>query len=257
MVDWDRGAYEDTATELSPAAQRVVQDAQIAPGHSVLDLGTGTGNAALLASRAGANVTAVDPSRRLLEVARERVGAGEFAVATAEDLPFGDQAFDRVLSLFAVIFTEHPAEAAREIVRVLKPTGKALITAWAPVGGMHEALGILGKATSDAAQAPQRDRFPWGEPDKVGELFARAGADVAVDRAELSFDAPSAEAYVERFETRHPAGMLFRDVLTRNGSYEEKRAEAIEAIGRHNESGTALRVSSGYFVFTVEPRAAG
>ena len=162
MVDWDRGVYEDTATELAPAAEHVVELAQITKGDRVLDLGTGTGNAALLAARAGADVTAVDPSQRLLDVARERVGTGEFTKAKAEELPFDDQSFDRVLSLFAVIFTDEPQRAAQEILRVLKPTGKALITTWEPTGAMHAALGILGKATSDAAQGPPARSLPLG-----------------------------------------------------------------------------------------------
>jgi ubiquinone/menaquinone biosynthesis C-methylase UbiE len=248
MVDWDHGAYEDTAAELAPAAAHVVERAQIAPGQSVLDLGTGTGNAALLAARAGANVTAVDPSRRLLEVARERVQHGTFAVAKAEDLPFDDRTFDRVLSLFAVIFSEEPEQAAREILRVLKPDGKALITAWEAVGPMNDALGILGRATSEAAQTPHR-RFDWSNLDNVRGLFG----DVDVERATIGFEAPSAEEYLKGFETRHPAGMLFRDVLTRNGNYAEVRAQALAALGDERP----LRVTSSYFVFTVGSRAAG
>jgi ubiquinone/menaquinone biosynthesis C-methylase UbiE len=247
MVDWDRGAYEDTATELAPAAEYVVQRAEIARGQDVLDLGTGTGNAALLAARAGANVTAVDPSERLLEVARERVGQGEFIKARAEDLPFDAQSFDRVLSLFAVIFAEEPEKAAGEIVRVLKPQGRALITAWEPVGAMSEALGILGKATSDAAQTPHRDRFPWHDLDTVRDLFGDATVDV--ERATLTWNAPSADAYMQRFETRHPAGILFKDVLTRAGSYGDVRARALAAFGDEEP----LSVSSSYLVFTVSP----
>jgi hypothetical protein len=120
---------------------------------------------------------------------------------------------------------------------------------------MHAALDILGKATSEAAgQASRRDRFPWGDPEKVTELFADGR--VTVERARLSFDSPSAEAYLERFESRHPAGMLFKDVLTRAGTYEETRARAIQAIQDANESGDGLRVTSSYLVFTVAPRAA-
>src|SRR4051794_36044083 len=208
MVDWDRGAYEETATEPAPAAEHVVRQAQIEPGQDVLDLGTGTGNAALLAARAGANVTAVDPSERLLEVARERVGQGEFIKARAEDLPFDAQSFHRVLSLFAVIFTEEPENAASEIQRILRPRGRALITAWEPVGAMSEVLGILGKATSDAAQTPHRDRFPWHQLDTVRDLFGDSTVDV--ERATLTWKAPSAEAYMQRFEARHPAGILFK-----------------------------------------------
>jgi SAM-dependent methyltransferase len=255
MVDWDRGAYEETATDLAPAAAHVMGLAAPRQGERVLDLGTGTGNAALLAARAGAQVTAVDPSRRLLDVARERVGADTFMVAKAEELPFDDASFDLIVSLFAVIFTEHPDQAASEIVRVMAPTGRALITAWKPSGAMHEALGILGKATSEAAQAPARERFGWGEPDKVAELFADAGASVTVDRAQISVDDASPEAYIERFETRHPAGMLFKDVLTRAGTYDDARTKAIAAIRDGNESDTALRVTSRYLVFTIEHRA--
>jgi ubiquinone/menaquinone biosynthesis C-methylase UbiE len=248
MVDWDRGTYEETAEELAPAAEFVVQRAGIEQGHHVLDLGTGTGNAALLAAQAGADVTAVDPSPRLLEVARQRVGEGTFKVAKAEHLPFDDQSFDRVLSLFAVIFSEEPQRAAHEILRVLKPDGKALITAWEAVGPMNDALGILGRATSEAAQTPHR-RFDWSSLDNVKGLFG----DVDVERATIGFEAPSAEEYLKRFETRHPAGMLFRDVLTRNGNYADVRAQALVALGDERP----LRVTSSYFVFTVGPRAAG
>jgi ubiquinone/menaquinone biosynthesis C-methylase UbiE len=246
MVDWDRGTYEETAEELAPAAAHVVQRAGIEEGHEVLDLGTGTGNAAVLARQAGANVTAVDPSPRLLEVARQRVGDGTFKVAKAEDLPFDDQSFDRVLSLFAVIFTDDPEKAASEILRVTR--GKALITAWEAVGPMNDALGILGRATSEAAQTPHR-RFDWSNLDNVRDLFG----DVGVERATIAFEAPSAEEYLKRFETRHPAGMLFRDVLTRNGNYADVRAQSLAALGDERP----LRVTSSYFVFTVGSRAAG
>jgi ubiquinone/menaquinone biosynthesis C-methylase UbiE len=249
MVDWDRGAYEDTAAELQPAAEHVVSLADMRPGDKVLDLGTGTGNAALLAARAGADVTAVDPSPRLLEVARARVGQGTFHVARAEDLPFDDQSFDRVLSLFAVIFSEEPHKAATEILRVTK--GKALITSWEPAGRMRDALDILGKATSEAAGSQARNRFPWGEPDKVRELFH--GASVEVERASLTFEGPSAEAYMARFESRHPAGMVFKDALTRAGTYAEVRARALAALGDEQP----MRVTSNYFIFTVSRRAVG
>lgn len=247
MVDWDRGSYEDTGRELAPAAQYVVQRAGIEPGQEVLDLGTGTGNAAFYAKQAGANVTAVDPSPRLLEVAQSRVGEGDFRVAKAEDLPFDDASFDRVISIFAVIFTPEPEAAAREIVRVTR--GRALITAWEPVGPFNETFGILGRATSEAAQTQQR-RFEWGNPDNVRGLF---GPDIGVERATIDFEAPSAEAFMARFETRHPAGMMFRDVLTRAGTYDEVRERARAALG----TDAPLRVTSSYFIFTIEPRAAG
>jgi SAM-dependent methyltransferase len=243
MVDWDRGNYEETGEELMPAAEVVVQRAGIEAGQTVLDLGTGTGNAALLAARAGATVTAVDPSPRLLNVARQRVGEGDFVVAKAEDLPFADRTFDRVISMFAVIFSQEPEQAASEILRVTR--GKALITAWEPVGLANDAFGILGRATSEAAQTSSR-RFEWGNPDNVRGLFG----DVGVERATIDFEAPSAEAFLQRFESRHPAGMMFKDVLTRAGTYDDVRAEAKAALGDDEP----LHLTSNYFIYTVEPR---
>src|SRR5438045_9209919 len=148
--------------------------------------------------------------------------------------------------MFAVIFSEEPERAASEILGVAR--GKALITAWEAVGPMNDALGILGRATSEAAQTPHR-RFDWGNPDNVKTLFG----DVGVERATISFEAPSAEDYLQRFETRHPAGMTFREVLTRNGNYADVRARALAALGDERP----LRVTSNYFVFTVESRGAG
>lgn len=72
MIDWGIGRYEATASELEPAAEHVVSLAELQPGERVLDLATGTGNAALLAARAGAVVTGVDAAPRLIDVARDR-----------------------------------------------------------------------------------------------------------------------------------------------------------------------------------------
>jgi ubiquinone/menaquinone biosynthesis C-methylase UbiE len=241
-MDWDRGSYEDTAKELEPAAEHVIGKAGIEEGDHVLDLGTGTGNAAVLAARAGATVTAVDPSPRLLEVAKQRVCEGTFRTASAEDLPFDDESFDRVVSLFAVIFTEQPQQAATEILRVLKPQGRALITAWETAGGLNDALTILGGAAAKASGSERR-RFRWGDPDTVKPLFD--GADVEVERAQLPFAARSAEDYLQRFESRHPAGMQFREVLTRAGTYDDVRQEAKAALDAN------LPDEIGYLVYTV------
>jgi hypothetical protein len=54
---------------------------------------------------------------------------------------------------------------------------------------------------------------------------------------------------MQRFETRHPAGILFKDVLTRAGSYGDVRERALAAFGDEEP----LSVSSSYFVFTVSP----
>ncbi|HWH33501.1 MAG TPA: methyltransferase domain-containing protein, partial [Egibacteraceae bacterium] len=74
---WAAGDYAEVGKNLVPASEAVVARAGIGPGMAVLDVATGTGNAALLAAGAGADVTGVDFTPGLLEVARERArGAG-------------------------------------------------------------------------------------------------------------------------------------------------------------------------------------
>ena len=71
-LDWGVGHYESTAEQILPAARAVVEAAAIGTGERVLDLGCGTGNAALLAAEHAGRVTRVDPAPRLLQAALAR-----------------------------------------------------------------------------------------------------------------------------------------------------------------------------------------
>ena len=112
-----RGRYETFAAELEPAAQRLVELAAPAPGERVLDLATGTGNAALAAARRGARVTGVDCATRLLEVARARAAAEGLAVEFVRgdmlDPPVPAGSYDLALSSFGVTFASRPGARAR------------------------------------------------------------------------------------------------------------------------------------------------
>src|SRR4030081_3667798 len=63
-MDWSIGHYETTAEQLNPVSVAVVERASLSPGERVVDVGCGTGNAALLAALRGAHVTGVDPAAR-------------------------------------------------------------------------------------------------------------------------------------------------------------------------------------------------
>src|SRR4051794_13197189 len=126
--DWGLGRYEDTAGRLEPAARAVVERIAPAAGEAVVDVGCGTGNAALLAAERGARVTGIDPAPRLLEVARQAAAArgldATFALGHAAALPLADGDADAVVSVFGVIFAPDPRAAAAEMARVTAPGGR-------------------------------------------------------------------------------------------------------------------------------------
>lgn len=136
-LDWGVGHYERTAELLRPAAEALVELAAVRPGERVLDVGSGTGNAALLAAAAGAHVTAGDPSERLLDVARtaalERHLDLTFEVGDAAALPVSDASTDCLLSSFGVIFAPDHEAAAAEMARVLARTGGSSSPSGCPV----------------------------------------------------------------------------------------------------------------------------
>jgi SAM-dependent methyltransferase len=101
-------------------------------GQRVLDVGCGTGRAVEVLASRGATVCGVDPSRQMLEVARERCGsAARFEQGRAEELPFEAAVFDRALLLLVVHLVDR-SRVLPELARVLVPRGRAVITTFRP-----------------------------------------------------------------------------------------------------------------------------
>lgn len=253
-LDWGAGEYERTARELEPAAHHVVAVAAVARGERVLDLACGTGNAAIEAARLGAAVTGLDAAPRLIEVAEARAAAAgveaAFVVGDAQDLPFGDGAFDCLVSVFGVIFVPEPPRAMAEIVRVLAPGGRALISAWKPEGAVHRMVGVLARGVAEAG-GPRRPPFPWHDPDAVRELAAPHGATVEAEDGRLVIEGASPEAYFADGEAYHPMSVAARPVIERAGSYPALREEAIAALRAGNEDPDGFRVTSPYRVLRI------
>lgn len=111
----------------TPEAARLVKHARVRPGHRVLDVACGTGVVAVTAARLGARVTGLDLTPELLERARENASIAGVDVdwheGDVEQLPFGDAAFEVVLSQFGHMFAPRPGVAVAEMLRVLSPGG--------------------------------------------------------------------------------------------------------------------------------------
>lgn len=127
------GAYDRFLGRYSPALAVALADfAGVEPGMRALDVGCGPGAlTAVLAARLGAeNVAAVDPSEPFVEACRARIAGADVALAAAEALPFGDAAFDAVLTQLVINFISDPAAAVRELARVTRPGGVVAACVW-------------------------------------------------------------------------------------------------------------------------------
>lgn len=124
-------------------ARRAVDLAQIEPGHSVLDLCTGTGIAAFLAAeRAGreGSVIGLDISPAMLAIAQQRATAVGYEhihwqVGDAQHLTYADESFDAVLCVQGLMLLDRPDAALDEIRRVLVEGGRLVLTLWGTRAG--------------------------------------------------------------------------------------------------------------------------
>ena len=246
-IDWGDGEYARTAARLAPAADVLVDLAGAGPGDRVLDVGCGTGNAALAAASRGAHVTAVDASEGLVELTRERAAAAgavvEAVVAEAAALPFADGDFDVVLSSFAVIFAPEPAAAIAEMVRVSREGGTVALSTWLP-GGAVQAMGVVLFSAMPRPEPTPR----WDDPDWVAGLLREAGAgEVAVERHRISFEAASPEAWFAEHEEHHPVWRAVR-LEVGEDAWRGVCERSVAALREDNEAPGAFRATSGYAV---------
>jgi SAM-dependent methyltransferase len=256
MVDWGAGRYETVAAELDPAAAVVVQLAAVASGEGVLDLGCGTGNAALRAAAAGAHVVAVDAAPRLLSVARARARDACLQVDVRPGdllaVPLEDGAVDVVVSVFGIIYAPDPGAALREVRRVLRPGGRALVSAWVPAGPIDAMLRVFNRIVGRITDAPSRPPFAWFDPAIVGPLAGEAALTLrSTATRELPIRAESPEAYVVAGE-HHPMAVAVRPAVERAAARAELRAEMTAVVSGANEDPAAFLVHSPYVVHVLD-----
>jgi len=170
---WASGDYSAVASLIVSVAERLVDRADLRAGSRVLDVATGTGNAAIAAARLGADVVGIDYVDSLLDRGRERAAAEGLHVdlrpGDAEDLPFPDGSFDAVLSVFGSMFAPDHVQTAGEIARVTRPGGTIALASWTPDGFIGNLFQVVGKY----APPPPGVASPalWGTLDHVESLF--------------------------------------------------------------------------------------
>jgi len=200
---WSSGDYAIVGTTLQIVGESLCEALDVRAGATVLDVAAGNGNGALAAARRWCEVTATDYVPALLERGQERAKADRlpiaFQVADAEHLPFADQSFDNVLSIFGVMFTPDQERAASELLRVCKRGGSVGLANWTPDGFIGQMFKTIGKHVPPPAGA--RSPALWGSRARLEELFPQAVASIAATPRQFVFRYKSPDHWLEVFRT--------------------------------------------------------
>ena len=224
---WSSAPFDRMAHLITEMHAALVDRLDPQTGELWLDLGTGGGDVAFLAARAGAIVTGSDLSPTLIEAAQRQ--AKELGldltleVADAQNLPYDDASFDVVSSSVGVIFAPDHARVASELARVCKPGGRMGITAWrkdSGVGDIFAGMSPFMPPPPEGAGSP----FQWGDEAYCEKMLGGAFELIFEELDTRHEDEDPAEMW-EIFRTNYgPSYTLW------NSLDEERRHELDEAM---------------------------
>jgi SAM-dependent methyltransferase len=252
---WASGNWDSFAGMISPVGASALRHVGVQSGLTLLDVGTGNGaNVAIPAAQQGATVTGLDVTPELLDHARRNAEAAgvkvEWVEGDAQELPFPDDSFDRVVSTFAVIFVPDHREGVRELMRVCKPGGRIAMTGWAPEGF----VGSQSRLSASFVPPPPGFDVPsdWGREEYAREIFGELGVSPEVYEESVVFEFPSVEETVRRYTEELGPAVMARTVLEPQGRWDEYVDALRDLIVRFNgaEDGS-VRIVATYLAILV------
>jgi len=235
---WERVAHKYDSVWSSLTRQFIpalLADASVSAGMSALDVACGPGYVSAAAKQLGVFPTGIDFSKKMVAIAKRTFPDIRFTQGDAQDLPFENDSFDRVLMNFGLLHVSHPENACAEACRVLKRGGKFGFTVWA---GPEQSRGA--RIVNDAIQAyadlnirlPEGPpRYLYGEREECRQVLKRAGFDgtsMSYETCTVEWELPNA-GYL--FDAERNAGVRTAGILARQSP------ETLEAIRIALENG--------------------
>lgn len=249
---WAAGDYAVIGTTLQIVGETLCEALDLRAGQRVLDVAAGNGNATLAAARRWCDVVSTDYVPALLERAKARAGAEGLAVqfeqADAENLQFGDGAFDVVLSTFGVMFTPNQEKAASELARVCKPGGKIGLANWTPASFVGEMFKLIGRYLPP----PPGVRPPslWGTEERLRELFGNRIAALQAPKRHYMFRYRSPRHWLDTFRTYY--GPMHKAFAALDSGKQDSLAEdLLGLVQRMNTATDGTMVVPGEYVEVV------
>ena len=219
---WDLVAAGYTAEALpyfESFSRAALRAAKLPARARIVDVAAGPGTLSMLAAAAGATVSAIDISEQMLAAFRERVataglaGAIDIRQGDGQALPFESGAYDGAFSMFGLMFFPDRLAGLREMRRVLRPGGRAIVSSWVPFDGP---FGELLKTARDFIPGVPLGGGPppLGNPEEIRRELAAAGfAAVDVETVEYQLSAPSFDAFWDSMERTNAPLVLLKHRL--------------------------------------------
>jgi SAM-dependent methyltransferase len=254
---WSAGDWDSFAKLIKPVGSLVIERVGVAPGLRLLDVGTGNGgNVAIPAALLGAEVVGLDVTPELLEHAVRRAGeAGvdvDWIEGDAQQLPFDDASFDRVISTFGAMFAPDHQRTAGELVRVCRPGGQIAMATWVDDGFVGELFTLTGSFMPSPPPGVQPPSL-WGVKAHIDEVFRAADAEPSIEPNTVDFNFDSVDDAVVQYADNFGPFVSARKALEPQGRWDEFIGAFRELVERFNlaTDGTA-RVRSDYFVIQIQ-----
>ena len=245
---WASGDFAVVAARIVLVAEHLCDTADLRAGWRVLDVATGSGNAAIAAARLGCEAVGVDYVPALLERGRERAAAERLDVelleGDAESLPFEDASFDAVTSVFGSMFAPDHRQAASELLRVTRPGGTIALASWTPDGF----IGELFRTVAAHVPPPAGVSSPmlWGTEAHLRDLFGEGICSLEVEERTFTFRFRSPEEFVAFF--RRWYGPTLKAFAALEGAAQDALQQDLVALAARFDrlGGDAIAIPSTY-----------
>ncbi len=246
---WEKGDFTRIAATMRESGDALVERLGITTGMKVLDLGCGDGTTAVPAATRGADVVGVDIASNLVAAGNARAHElgltnCKFQEGDASDLnDLENDRFDLVVSIFGAMFAPRPFDVAKEIVRVTRPGGRAVMGNWIP-GDPTLVAQILKISSSYSPAPPEGFVSPmlWGVEDNVTERFADAGVPaekISFVRDTYTFNFPGQPSgLVNAFKTYYGPTMNAFEAAAASGREADLHGELDALFNAQNTSPT-------------------
>ena len=230
----------------------LINAAEVKAGMSVLDVACGPGYLSDVARNAGAIPTAIDFSEKMLAIAKITFPDLSFIQGDAQNLPFEDASFDRVLVNFGLLHLSLPEKGCAEACRVLKSGGRFGFTVWA---GPQENPGA--RIVNDAIEAHAEmnvglpegpPHYLYGDRDECRKVLEEAGFDgdsVSYETRTVEWHLPTASYF---FKAERDAGVRTAGLLARQSP------EKLDAIRIAIENGIRRHARGSEIVLPMPAR---